>query len=300
MRENDKAPGLSCAEVRAFDMVCYLEQIGIFASRVKGNDYWYLSPLRNEKTPSFKVNRLKNRWFDFGSGQGGNLLDFGILYYGCSISELLRSFGSVNLQPLQLPKAPLPEMAETKLTIHSVKTLQHQALTTYLEGRGIPHAIAVQYCREVYFKINDRTNFAIGFLNQSGGFELRNKFFKGSSSPKDYTIIRKGSDIVSVFEGFMDFLSFLVLFPDSPTDFLILNSLSLFNRARKVLDVYHAINLYLDNNTAGQNCSQSARSLGSGYNDQSHWYKDYEDLNDFLRGMRSGFAHHPRQKFKPP
>lgn len=300
MRENDKGIGLSCSEVRDFDMVCYLEQIGIFATSVRGNDYWYISPLRNEKNPSFKINRRINRWFDFGSGQGGNLLDFGLLYYGCSISEFLRSFGSLNLNPPHLANAPLHEMSETRLTIHSVKPLQHQALITYLEGRCIPHAIAVQYCREVYFKINGRTNFAIGFLNQSGGFELRNKFFKGSSSPKDYTIIQNGSTIVSVFEGFMDFLSYLVLFPDSSTDFLILNSLSLFNRARKVMDGYNTINLYLDNNTAGQNCSQSARSLGSAYTDQSHWYKDHEDLNDFLRAIRSGFAHHPLQKFKPP
>lgn len=300
MRENDKGPGLSCAEVRDFDMVCYLEQIGIFATSVRGNDYWYVSPLRNEKNPSFKVNRRLNRWFDFGLGKGGNLIDFGRLYYGCSITDFLRSFGTTNLQPLKIAIAKLPQKAEARLTIQSVKPLEHRALISYLEGRGIPHAIAVQYCREVHFKINGKTNFAIGFLNQSGGFELRNKFFKGSSSPKDYTIIKNGSDFVSVFEGFMDFLSYLVLFPDSRTDFMILNSLSLFNRARKVLDGYQAINLYLDNNTAGQNCSKSACSSGSAYADQSHRYKDYEDLNDFLLGIRSGIADHPLQKFKPP
>ncbi len=48
----------------------------------------------------------------------------------------------------------------------------------------------------------------MGFKNNFGGFELRNKYFKGSSSPKEITLISNNSpDRLNVFEGFMDFLS---------------------------------------------------------------------------------------------
>jgi DNA primase len=36
-----------------------------------------VSPFRpNERTPSFKIDPVKNLWFDFGSGEGGTIIDF--------------------------------------------------------------------------------------------------------------------------------------------------------------------------------------------------------------------------------
>src|SRR5580658_3227039 len=80
---------LSCREARQIDLVEYMAQLGHFPQKVKGADHWYFSPLREEKTPSFKVNRASNIWFDHGTGQGGDLIDFGTLYHHCTISELL-------------------------------------------------------------------------------------------------------------------------------------------------------------------------------------------------------------------
>ena len=45
----------------------YLQQQGYAPARVQGIHYWYYSPLRNESTPSFKVNTERNQWYDFGS-----------------------------------------------------------------------------------------------------------------------------------------------------------------------------------------------------------------------------------------
>src|SRR5919199_1336957 len=69
----------SCEEVRQMDIVSYLSSLGYQPSKIRNHDYWYHSPLRNEKTPSFKVNRKLNRWYDHGIGKGGNLIDFAIL-----------------------------------------------------------------------------------------------------------------------------------------------------------------------------------------------------------------------------
>ena len=55
--------------------------------------------------------------------------------------------------------------------------------------------------------------FAIGFPNVAGGYEVRNRFFKGCIAPKDISHIRQQGESREkclVFEGMMDYLSFLL------------------------------------------------------------------------------------------
>jgi len=94
--------GLSCEQAKEIDIVDYLSSIGFNPTKIKNPDHWYLSPLRDEKTASFKVNRKLNCWFDHGLGQGGNLVDFGILYYNCSVKDFLEKLGG-NLSFHQQP-----------------------------------------------------------------------------------------------------------------------------------------------------------------------------------------------------
>lgn len=90
---------LSFAEARKIDLVQYLSDLGFEPAKIRSNDYWYLSPLRQEKTPSFKVNRKLNVWFDHGIQKGGNLVNFGML---C----ICRSKGSNTVKPRSvIPKA---------------------------------------------------------------------------------------------------------------------------------------------------------------------------------------------------
>ena len=86
---------LSVAQAKEIDLVDLLAAIGHQPQKVRNQDYWYLSPFRDEKTASFKVNRKLNVWFDFGEGKGGNLIDFGILYFRCSVTELLDKLGQL-------------------------------------------------------------------------------------------------------------------------------------------------------------------------------------------------------------
>ena len=78
---------LMSLEAKQIDLVDYLAALGHQPQKIRNQDYWYLSPFRDEKTPSFKVNRSKNVWYDHGIGKGGNLIDFGIIYFNCSVSE---------------------------------------------------------------------------------------------------------------------------------------------------------------------------------------------------------------------
>lgn len=46
-------------EVKRIDLVDYLDTLGIRPQKIRNSDYWYLSPLRQEKTPSFKTIEIK-------------------------------------------------------------------------------------------------------------------------------------------------------------------------------------------------------------------------------------------------
>jgi hypothetical protein len=277
---------LSIAEAKEMDIVQYLSLLGYEPSKIRNNDYWYVSPLRQEKTPSFKVNRKLNRWYDHGLGEGGNIIDFGIQYYGCSVGEFLKKLdgGFSFHEPLKnIPK--IENEPEHPLKILKESELSSNALIRYLEQRKIPVEIATRYCREVHYELNTKNYYGIGFKNDSGGFEIRNPYFKASSSPKDITTIKNASDEVAVFEGFMDFLSFKSIRENKVneiSDFVILNSLSLFEKARPFLESHKSINLYLDNDATGKKVTMEALSHSKKYNDHSNLYPNHKDLNDWL------------------
>lgn len=276
---------LSITEAKEMDMVNYLSALGHEPSKIRNNDFWYLSPLRDEKTPSFKINRKLNRWYDHGLGKGGNLIDFAIRYHGCTVGELLESLsGNLSLQKPVFRQPVKEEEAENRITILRDCTLSSYALLRYLNQRRISVEVADRYCREVHYELSGKTYYGIGFKNDLGGFEIRNPYFKASSSPKGMTTFDNGADEVVVFEGFTDFLSFKSIHrnePENRFDFAVLNSVSFFEKARPFMERHEAIRLYLDRDTTGQNYSRYALSLSDRYKDESSLYRHYKDFNDW-------------------
>ena len=89
---------MNCEQANQIDLVDYLTSLGYQPQKIRGSDYWYLSPFRDEKEPSFKTNRNKNVWYDNGNGKGGKLVDFVMEFYRCDISEALQKFSSFHPQ----------------------------------------------------------------------------------------------------------------------------------------------------------------------------------------------------------
>lgn len=304
---------MSLDEIKNLDIVDYLAANGFQPETIKKNgiDHWYLSPLRIEGEASFKVNQNKNRWFDFGLYKGGNLVDFCLLYFKCTIPELLDKF-SVQKSADLLPAVHFDHhegLADEQplIRILSERDLFRYPLKNFLNERGIPIEIAAQYCREVDYEMNGHQLFAIGFKNNAGGFELRDPKYKRSSSPKEITTIDNGADSVHVFEGFMDFLSWKVLYPDIPEkafDFVVLNGAGMFERARPALAKYKEKHLWLDRDTTGMAYTKHALSLREGYVDESGLYEHCKDLNDFLdmyrlaSQLRLDVTPRPRKRFR--
>ncbi len=279
---------VSIEEARQIDLIDYLLKLGYQPAKVRNSDYWYLSPLRKEKTPSFKVNKKLNRWYDHGLGKGGNIIDFAIQFHNCTVSELLQQLNNVfsfHKHVIQQSNEQLKESEESKIKIIKEGPLSSFPLFRYLQQRRIPIDLAERFCKEVKYELNGKEYFGIGFKNNSGGYEIRNPYFKASSSPKDITTFENAAKEAAVFEGFTDFLSFMAIHHNQQqiiSDFVILNSVSFFEKARQFMEEHEAIRLYLDHDSTGQSYSQYALSLSNKYKDESHLYKLHKDLNDWL------------------
>jgi hypothetical protein len=152
---------LSFSDAKKIPITGYLSSIGVEPAKIRGNNYWYYSPLRSEHDPSFKVNSKLNLWYDHGSGEGGTLIDLGARLHSCSVSEFVKklSGGENDFSFHQ----PTPKEAENKLKIISVSELNSAELFQYMRGRCIDEDVAFQYCKEVSFEIGDKRYLAVGF-----------------------------------------------------------------------------------------------------------------------------------------
>ena len=233
----------------------YLHSLGYDPVRKQGDSLWYKSPFRNEREPSFKVNTERNLWYDFSAGRGGNIIALAQeLYASDSLPYLLERIAEqapgVHPVSFSFGKQALSKPSFQQL---EVVPLSSPALYSYLRQRGINTELAKRECREVRYLTDGKPYFAVGFPNRSGGYEIRNKFFKGCIAPKDITHIRQEQPKEScyLFEGFMDYLSFLTLrlerCPARPDldgqDYIVLNSTSNLSKAIRPLGGYGLLSL---------------------------------------------------------
>ena len=287
----------------------YLNSFGIQPVTEKGSYGMYRSPLREDNTPSFKVDYNANLWCDYGTGEGGTLIDLVMKQHGCNaygaICRLEQgNTASFSFHGKDLPERDTKRQAASPIEIRRIQPLQNPALIRYLQERGISPGTASPYVQEMYYRIGGKPYFALAFRNDSGGYELRNPRFKGSTS-KDITHIRQQGEPREkclVFEGFMDYLSFLTLrMKNCPTmpdldrqDYVILNSTANVSKAIDVLHGYGRIHCMLDNDEAGRKAYRELeRKFAGRIRDFSDNYKGHKDLNDYLRGIRQKLAVSP-------
>ena len=257
-----------------------------------GVNLMYLSPLRKEKHASFKINTELNLWYDFGIGRGGNIIDLAELLYNSSdVSYLIRQIerNAPSCVSVSLPKAK-PNTPQNSFENIQVLSITHPALIKYLGERCIDIEIARTVCKELHFDTRGKHYFGIGFPNIAGGYEIRNPFFKGGITPKDISLFHNEESKQScfVFEGFIDFLSFMMLRRKENDglkrqDYLVLNSVSNVHKALESLSHYKNVQCFLDNDEAGRKAYQALlMGLKVPVIDSSGLYADCKDLNEFL------------------
>lgn len=274
-------------DIKQVSIVDYLAQTGYKPKLTKGVNYWYCSPLRSELTPSFKVNAERNQWYDFGTGDHGDIIDLVCALQHCSTAEAMRRLAAlkgVRLAPSFSFGGTTPVRSQTpSMELIGVQAVKHPKLLLYLTERGLQRSDASLFLSEVYYRVSEKSFFALGFPNDAGGWELRNPYFKGCFAPKAITTI-KGTDShkLQLFEGFMDFLSWRKLHPEVQADSIILNSLTLLPKLIPTLHPYPIIESLLDNDEAGDRATKQLFDAGLPVKDMRACYAPYKDINEYL------------------
>lgn len=275
-------------EIKTIPLATFMSRLGHEPVRRSGDKLWYKSPLRQEHTPSFKVETTLNCWYDFGIGKGGNIVDLAAeIYQSTDMRYLIHCIADSCPMPSMQTVAPpfAPRHSAPSFEDIRVVPLESHALVAYLQERGIPTKISKAHCQQIHYCCRGKQYYSVAFANESDGYEVRNRYFKGCISPKDISIrrIRDGpSAECAVFEGFIDYLSALKL-GIIGTDAIILNSVSNVNKAIPHLRDYKAIHCYLDNDVAGKIAlGQLTERFGTKVIDRSTLYSGFNDLNEYL------------------
>ena len=282
--------------IKRYPIVEYLERKGIKPIRRTAAYALYCSPLREETYPSFKVDTEKNLWIDYAEGRGGSIIDLCMRLEGCTLSEAICRLGQNALEHIAhsyskteprigLNQTTTRQVSGTRRLICLSDTLPPYLQEYLKKERCIDLEKATPFLKCISYEVRGRRYEAIGFANSSGGYELRDdKTFKGTVAPKDITsIFENKAKPVCLFEGFMDFLSFLSMKEKVANQCLVMNSVSNIGRSIHYLNERNitSVRAFLDNDDAGRKAVQEFVNAGFKVEDMAVYYKDFKDLNDF-------------------
>jgi hypothetical protein len=277
---------------KSASMVTLLSAIGIQPAKKAGREYFYHSPLRdNDNTPSFAVNDELGCWYDHGTGKGGNIIDFGLHYWPqSSFSEVLQkiisSLNQVGLPAVQ-PRRKRAAVKEPHYKILEIRELgNNRAIESYLNSRGVWRP-AQGLLKEIYYYVEDsqknrKTFFAGGWQNELGSWEVRNIRFKGCIGHKAISFIPGDEQRLCVFEGFLNYLSWLTEEPFCNDSILVLNSIALIQSGISKARSFPNISTYFDNDPSGRSATEAFKFALPQSVDCSSVYEDYNDYNDKL------------------
>ena len=280
--------------IKRYPIVEYLERKGIRPVRRTPSYTMYRSPLREETHPSFKVDTQKNLWIDYAEGKGGSIIDLCMRLEGCTLSEAIRHLGQnapdkgtycFRNNFTQNNFQPTTAANRARRLIEISDTLPPYLQEYLRKERCIDLEKAAPFLKSINYEVRGQRYQAIGFANLSGGYELRdNHSFKGTIAPKDITpIFTDRAEPVCIFEGFMDFLSFLSMKEEIINRCLVMNSVSNVARTAHYLNDHNLthIRAFLDNDDAGRRTVQEFVRAGFKVEDMSVYYRNFKDLNEF-------------------
>ncbi|MFK1829477.1 toprim domain-containing protein [Bacteroides fragilis] len=290
--------------IKAIPIGDYLHACGIEPAKRYNGYALYHAPYREDPNASLKVDFRQNLWHDYGISQGGSIIDLVMRMRGCSAYEAMAHLAegkAITLASSSFHRETHTEQIRGEQRPSNVRCILFisEALPLHLQNylqevRKIDLAVASPYLRHIRYEVGGREYSAIGFANQTGGYELRDdKTFKGTIAPKDISVIAGQANNAPhcIFEGFMDFLSLLTMKgKEAISPSIVLNSVSNIHRAVAYLheNGIDSVRAFLDNDPAGRKALQTLCSAGFKVEDMSRHYSRYKDLNEYHVAQRTG------------
>ena len=290
--------------IKAIPIADYLHACGIEPAKRYNGYALYHAPYREDSNASLKVDFRQNLWHDYGTSQGGSIIDLVMKMRGCSAYEAIAHLAegkATTLAPSSFHReAHIGQRRDEQRPNNTRRILSiNEALPLHLQSylrevRKIDLAVASPYLHHVRYEVGGREYSAIGFPNRAGGYELRDdKTFKGTIAPKDISVIagQANNAPLCIFEGVMDFLSLLTMKgKEAISPFIVLNSVSNIHRAVAYLHEkgIDSVRAFFDNDPAGRQALQAIQSTGIKVEDMSRHYSRHKDLNEYHIAQRTG------------
>ncbi len=279
-----KRKKMNCEEVKQkINIRTVLESFHLFPAKENKKTAFYFALDREEKFPSLSVDFVKNKAFDFGTGKSYDVISIVQQIKKCSVSEALKFLENFDFS-LQKKIQNEETKQKKEYKIHNVREIHHPALIQYLKSRKVYEQ--KDLVKEIEYEMKGKKYFGIGFFNNSGGVEIRNKYSKICLGKKDVTLIKNELNVsneIVIFEGFFDYLTYrnLEKKENSNSDYLILNSTAMLFKVEEILKEYDKISLFFDNDAKGNDTKEIIQKKVKNVEDCSLIYCDYKDLNEW-------------------
>jgi hypothetical protein len=275
-------------QLKQKDCTQYLESVGYRPKSTHGKTVKYLAPWRNESSPSLHVYKNTNTFTDWGDRtKSGSVIQLCMAVEGVSFGKACEILSNGEIR--NRPKLPPRQSDEPAIKLLYSTSIQSAWLCQYLAFRCIDLEVARKYCRQyrIELKRDDGTAYrktAIGFSNDKGGVEFRSAKAKISNSPKYLTTINKGNKDLLLFEGFIDFLSFITLYGE-PHDktIIVLNSVSFISYVD--FKLFDSCDFWCDSDSSGDRILEVVKAQVP-TKDMRYLFAGSKDLNEFLMKKR--------------
>jgi len=277
-------------QAKSIDLCNFLAEHGHHPVRESSHTAYYTSPFRSESNPSFAVNKVRNKWTDWGTNKHGDVIDLAEQIYGCTTSQAIDNLLGGKGIPVYHKEVDIDARKKNIEVVESKPEITEEYLINYLEGtRGIPIAVANQYCDQILFRFSTSMaikHYGVGIKNDLGAYVIRNQWFKGTCSPAGITTVKFAESLeCSLFEGFMDYLSYVTLHGEPKDTTIILNSVIFMRMIVDYLRGFDMVNLYIDSDAAGDEQVEYLIANEIPINDKRGLYDGFSDLNEFLQSQ---------------
>lgn len=276
-------------KIKSIDIVSFLAKHGLHPKKSTGKTAQYLSPFGKETQASFMVNKAKNRFHDYHSQVGGDIVDLVCALNNCSFKEAVSILSDDNMSDIETYTPPKKEVSGVK--IHAAEPLTEGELMDYIVGvRKINIDVATEYCNIVSFsfpyseKDSAKVYTAVGFQTGKNSYELRNSFMKVCAGSKMIRTVRgtdEKKDECLLFEAWIDYLSYLthhnILKPKLKTH--ILNGVGLIKTLKPMLED-KTVYVYVDSDRAGDSLMKELDNCNP--IDRRSDFMFFSDYNDYL------------------
>lgn len=285
---------MNTKEINKYPISNFLGSIGIYPER-KFNGYWmyksFITP--NQETGSLKVSS-NNLWVDYSdNNRGGTLIDLILLIHPeLTVSDIVRNFNQDVFsfhQYITLPSKDYAKMNNLEV-LNEDEIINHPILCDYIaRDRGINIQLASHYLKAYQYKAKGKLFWNLGTKNHLGGYNLFSKGFKCATQQGVTLFTNPNAQSRIYFEGILDFLSFLMIYPDQENrnDYCILNSVNNLKKTLEEHPLKQSTIAFFDNDQAGDRATDLLKIAA--LNQKSKFY-DYrstfqgKDLNDYLLG----------------